>query len=166
MDKTAIWAEGLSKKYPGSKRFAVKDLSLRVKPGEVYGFLGPNGAGKTTTIRLLMNFIWPSKGAAYILGSDAVADSVAAHEDLGYIPGELSLYPKMTGREMLEYTTSLQPLKNKKTLPSLAGRFNAELDVKIQNLSKGNWSKSQKLAALQFLLAATIWPRCKKCATG
>ena len=105
----AIAAYDLSKKYPGTETFAVRGLDFDIKKGEVYGFLGPNGAGKTTTIRMLMNFIQPTKGEAKILELDSVNDSVEIKSKIGYLSGEIALYPKMTGRQFLEYMSELQP---------------------------------------------------------
>jgi ABC-2 type transport system ATP-binding protein len=118
-------------------------------PGEVYGFLGPNGAGKSTTIRLLMNFIQPTKGTATIFGKDIVSDSVAIKQSVGYLAGEVALYPKMTGREFLDYMAALQPSQPKSYIKELAGRFQANLDVKIRDLSKGN---RQKIGLLQAFM--------------
>lgn len=146
MSSPAISIKGLSKRYSDSAPYALKDLSLQISPGEVYGFLGPNGAGKTTTIRLLLNFIQPTAGTATILDKDIVNDSVAIKRDIGYMSGELALYPKMTGRQFLHYMADLQPLKKHKALDDLAKRFDIALDTKIRNLSRGN---RQKIGILQ-----------------
>src|ERR1700722_13536381 len=99
----AIEIKKLSKRYPGRSEFALKDLSLKVMPGEIYGFLGPNAAGKSTTIRTLMNFIQPTAGTAEILGLNIVGDSVKLKRQVGYLAGDVALYPKATGRQLLEY---------------------------------------------------------------
>jgi ABC-2 type transport system ATP-binding protein len=148
--KAAISIDDLSKRYGSSDKFAVKKLSLQVMPGEVYGFLGPNGAGKSTTIRMLMNFIQPTKGSAQILGHDVVKDSVTVKQDIGYLSGDVELYPKMTGKDFLEYMAQLQPSKSKTHINDLAKRFKANLNVKIRDLSKGN---RQKIGLLQALMA-------------
>lgn len=142
----AIDIIGLSKKYPGSKVFALQNLNLDVKPGEVYGFLGPNGAGKTTTIRLLLNFIQPTNGRAQILGRDIVDDAVEIKRQVGYLSGEIALYPKMTGQEFLKYMAELQPPKNKGYAAELVKRFQASPKMKIRELSKGN---RQKIGIIQ-----------------
>lgn len=139
----------LGKRYSSSKTFALKDLNLQVKEGEVYGFLGPNGAGKSTTIRLLMNFIQPSAGHAKIMGLDAVKDSMAIKNNVGYLSGEVALYPKMTGRQFLAYMSDIQQMKSKKYLNELVGRFQANLNYKIRDLSKGN---RQKIGLLQAFM--------------
>jgi ABC-2 type transport system ATP-binding protein len=95
----AIRTEGLSKDY-GSVQ-ALRELDLEVTPGEVLGYLGPNGAGKTTTIRLLLALVRASAGRAEIFGVDCQNDPVAAHRRLAFVPGEVSLWPSLTGVETL-----------------------------------------------------------------
>ncbi len=138
----------LTKRYSGSDKLAVDDVSLVVKPGEVYGFLGPNGAGKTTTIRLLMNFINPTGGTATILGKDIVNDSVAIKRSVGYLSGDFAVYPKMTGRQYLMYMSQLQPAKAVYTR-ELANRLKADLSTRLGNLSRGN---RQKIGIIQAFM--------------
>jgi ABC-2 type transport system ATP-binding protein len=145
----AIAAYDLSKKYPGTKNFAVRGLDFDIKKGEVYGFLGPNGAGKTTTIRMLMNFIQPTRGEAKILDLDSVSDSVEVKSKVGYLSGEIALYPKMTGRQFLEYMSELQPPKRKDYQRQLVRLFEFTSSQKIGNLSKGN---RQKLGLIQAFM--------------
>src|SRR5262245_31694743 len=94
----AIETESLTKRF--GNLVAVDHLDLTVERGEVFGFLGPNGAGKTTTLRLLLGLIRPSAGSARILGVD-VSDVRAAHRHLAFVPGDVSLWPKLTGEESL-----------------------------------------------------------------
>lgn len=138
---------GLTKRYPGAADYALKRLSITVNRGEVYGFLGPNGAGKTTAIRLLMNFIQPTVGQATILGLDVVLDAVALKRQLGYLAGEVALYPKMTGRQFLHYMSHLHEPKREAYLRELVRRFKAELNKPIKDLSKGNRQKLGVIAA-------------------
>lgn len=149
MAEAAISISKLSKRYGAGQKYALKDLTLQVMPGEVYGFLGPNGAGKSTTIRLLMNFIQPTNGTARILGKDILGDSVEVKKSVGYLSGEVALYPKLTGRQFLEYMSELSPPKNKNYVGELAGRFEANLDMRIRDLSKGN---RQKIGLLQAFM--------------
>ena len=107
----SISIDNLSKSYDGGKTFALDKLSLRVQPGEVYGFLGANGAGKSTTIRLLLNFIQPTNGSAQIMGLDSVADTVAAKRHIGYLSGDVALWPKVTGNELFAYLSKLQQIQ-------------------------------------------------------
>lgn len=145
----SILAEGLSKRYPGSKTFALRDLNLRIMPGEVYGFLGPNGAGKSTTIRTLMNFIQPTSGRAQILGSNIVKQAVEIKKKIGYLPGELNLYYRMSGRNFLAYMSELQPPRRVGYRRELANIFDANLDMRIGKLSKGN---RQKIGLIQAFM--------------
>src|SRR5918996_2255683 len=92
----------LGKRYDG-RIVAVDRLSLRVRHGEVFGFLGPNGAGKTTTIRILLDHIRPTSGRATVFGIETTDDPVAIHKRLGYLPGEFTLYDKLTGGQTLDY---------------------------------------------------------------
>lgn len=146
----AIATFGLGKRYAGSDKYAVKELNLNIMPGEVYGFLGPNGAGKSTTIRLLMNFIQPTDGHAIIKNKNIVNDSVEIKRDIGYLAGEVTIYPKMTGRQFLNYMQALQPPKRKSFVQELAKTFRVDLNQKIGALSKGN---RQKIAVLQAFAA-------------
>ncbi|HSX36902.1 MAG TPA: ABC transporter ATP-binding protein [Patescibacteria group bacterium] len=148
-ENVGIQTVDLSKQYPGTDYFALRDLSIQVKRGEVYGFLGANGAGKTTTIRLLLNFLQPSRGSAVVLGLDVVDDSVEIKRHVGYLSGDVALYPKATGREFLDYLGRLQGMKSQGYRKKLEQRFEADLDKPISSLSKGN---RQKLGVLQALM--------------
>src|SRR3989344_2634927 len=119
----AIAAYNLSKRYAKAQKYAVRGLDFDIKNGEVYGFLGPNGAGKTTTIRLLMNFIQPTLGEAKILDLDTVTNSVEIKSKVGYLSGEITFYPKMTGRQFLRYIEELHPPKNGSYLRQLIRLF-------------------------------------------
>lgn len=145
----SISIKGLSKSYDGSKTFALDKLSLQVQPGEVYGFLGANGAGKTTTIRLLLNFIQPTSGTATVLGKDIVHDSIAVRRHIGYLSGEIALWPNVTGTELFAYLSKLQQKDNRAYLAELIEKFQAEPTKRIGELSKGN---RQKIGIIQALM--------------
>jgi ABC-2 type transport system ATP-binding protein len=102
----AIVVENLTKFYGRTR--GVEELSLEVREGEVFGFLGPNGAGKTTAIRVLLDFIRPTRGRATVLGLDAQRDSMEIRRRVGYLPGEPGLYDHMTGEEYLAYLASFR----------------------------------------------------------
>jgi ABC-2 type transport system ATP-binding protein len=148
MDNALVLTK-LSKKYPGTDVYALKDLSLHVLPGEVYGFLGPNGAGKSTTIKTLMNYIQPTSGSATIFGHDIVKDSVAIKPEIGYLAGDGAVYPKMTGRQFLEYLGELQPPVTQAYKLELAKRLQATLDKPLGTLSRGN---RQKISIIQAFM--------------
>ena len=136
---TAIKTEGLTKYYGDVA--GIVDLDLAVESGEVFGFIGPNGAGKTTTIRLLLNLIFPTRGAGTIFGIDIVDDSLSIRRRVGYLPGDLALYPSMTGREFLLYFSRLRGIDTAAATGRLAERFDLDLDRRIREYSKGNRQK-------------------------
>ena len=109
MTGAAVAAEGLTKFY-GSSR-GVEDLSFEARPGEVFGFLGPNGAGKTTTIRLMLDFLRPTRGSIRVLGLDPRRDAREVHARTGYLPGELALYDRLTGAENLRFFGTVYGLR-------------------------------------------------------
>ena len=106
MDTPVISTERLTKSY-GPHR-GIVNLDLTIREHEVFGFLGPNGAGKTTTIRTLLDFIRPTQGRASIFGLDCQRQGVAIRRDVGYLPGEFTLYGHLTGKEFLQYVASLR----------------------------------------------------------
>jgi len=140
-----ITVSGLTKSF-GTRR-GIRDVSFGVRPGEVFGFLGPNGAGKSTTIRLLLGLYRPTAGAASVLGLDPIGDAVAVHRDVGYLPGELALFPRLNGREHLERFAAARGLRDFSLRDELIARFGAELDRPVRTLSKGNRQKLGIVAA-------------------
>lgn len=146
---TSIVATKLTKYYEHDKTPALDSLSLDIKSGEVYGYLGANGAGKSTTIRLLMNFLQPSSGSAKICGLDIVSDSVQVKRHVGYLSGDVALYPKVTGDELLDYLGKLHGRVQADYRYKLEKRFDAETHKPISALSKGN---RQKIGIIQALM--------------
>lgn len=120
---------------------ALVDLDLEVRQGEVFGFLGPNGAGKSTAIRTLMDEIRATSGSATMLGRDVHAEAVALRRDLGYLPSDLALYPKLTGRETIEFFAGLRGLRDLSFAEELAARLEADLTKRVGELSTGNRQK-------------------------
>jgi ABC-2 type transport system ATP-binding protein len=143
----AIRTDGLTKYY--GKQCGIEDLDLEVRPGEVFGFLGPNGAGKTTTIRLLLGLIRPTRGGATLLGLDLRHDSVAIRSRVGYLPGDLALYERMRGRDLLEFLGRMRDDVPAAAYESLAERFDLDLQPHVHDLSKGN---RQKLGVVQAFM--------------
>jgi ABC-2 type transport system ATP-binding protein len=133
-----------------TKRFghlvAVDDLSLRVEPGEVFGFLGPNGAGKSTTIRLLLGLIRPSAGSAEIFGV-AAGDVRHAHQHLAYVPADVSLWPALTGAEIFELLGNVGPHVDIGYRTELVARFQLDLNRPGKAYSTGNRQKVALVAA-------------------
>jgi ABC-2 type transport system ATP-binding protein len=147
MTDSAIHTEGLTKHY-GSVE-ALIDLDLDVLPGEVFGFLGPNGAGKTTTIRTILDEIRPTAGSSSILGMDSREMSVEIRRHIGYVPGDLAMYPNLTGRDTLTYFANLRGGVDWGHVGELAGRLDADLDKKVGDLSSGN---RQKVGLIQAFM--------------
>lgn len=143
----AIKTVGLTKHY-GDFR-ALIDLDLEVMGGEVFGFLGPNGAGKTTMIRTLTDEIRPTGGTASIAGLDCQRDSVPIRAHLGYLPGDLAMYPKLTGRETLTFFANLRGGVDWSFVESLAARMDADLSKRVGELSTGN---RQKIGLIQAFM--------------
>jgi ABC-2 type transport system ATP-binding protein len=119
----------------------ISDVSLEVPAGAVFGFLGPNGAGKSTTIRLVMGLYRPTSGSARVLGLDPVADGATARRRIGYLPGELALFPRLTGREILDRFARARGVRDDGPRAALVERLDAELDRPVRMLSKGNRQK-------------------------
>jgi ABC-2 type transport system ATP-binding protein len=140
----AIRTEGLSKRF--GDVLAVDRLDLCVRPGEVFGFLGPNGAGKTTTIRLLLHLLRPSAGRAWLMGVPT-ENVEAAHRHVGYVPGEVALWPQLTGREVLTVLGNLSGQVDTAFLAELLERFRLDPDVRTRSYSKGNRQKVALIAA-------------------
>jgi ABC-2 type transport system ATP-binding protein len=138
---------GLSKDY-GSGR-GLFGLDLQVGQGEIFGFLGPNGAGKSTTMRLLLDLIKPTSGSAQLFGLDSVKDSLAIHRRVGFLPGDFALYPKLTGRAVLDYFAELRGDVDRRVRDSLVERFDADLERPVRQLSTGN---RQKLGLIQAFM--------------
>ncbi len=140
--------EELTKDYG---RFRALDhLSLEVGPGEIFGLLGPNGSGKSTAIRLLLGFLRPTSGAAWINGHNCWSDSVAARRHVSYLPGELRLYENMTGRQLLRFLSDLRGGAPRAEVDQLARTLDIDLSRPIAQLSSG---MKRKVALLQVLVA-------------
>jgi ABC-2 type transport system ATP-binding protein len=120
---------------------ALDGLDLVVGRGEVFGFLGPNGAGKTTTIRLLLDLIRPTGGSATVLGLDPRRDGVALRARVGYLPGDVNLPPRLSGRAYLSDHAAVRGLDLTSTIGELADRLGADLDRPMGELSLGNRRK-------------------------
>jgi ABC-2 type transport system ATP-binding protein len=142
----AIDAEGLIKTYG---RFRALDgLDLRVATGEVHGFLGPNGAGKTTAIRVLLGLLRTDGGTARLLGGDPWADATTLHRRLAYVPGDVTLWPNLSGGEVIDLLGRLRGGLDRKRRDMLLDRFELDPRKKGRTYSKGNRQKVALVAAL------------------
>jgi ABC-2 type transport system ATP-binding protein len=142
-----IEIENLTKSY-GSHR-GIIDVDLVVNEGEAFGFLGPNGAGKTTTIRTLLDHIRPTSGQARIFGIVTTEDPVAIHKRIGYLPGEFSLYDKLTGGQTIDYFANLRGGVDAAYQADLIRRLDLDTSRKFKEYSKGNKQKVGLIVALQ-----------------
>ena len=142
-----IQIEKLTKSY-GSHR-GIIDVDLEVTEGEAFGFLGPNGAGKTTTIRTLLDHIRPTSGRALIFGIETTRDPVAIHRRVGYLPGEFTLYDKLTGGQTIEYFANLRGGVDPVYQADLIARLDIDPTRKFREYSKGNKQKVGLVSALQ-----------------
>lgn len=145
--KIAIQTARLTKDY--GQGHGLFDLDLEVRSGEILGFLGPNGAGKSTTMRLLLDLIKPTSGSATLLGLDSRADSLEIRRRVGFLPGDLALYPMLSGAAMLDYLAELRGGVKKRVRDGLVERFDADLGRRIRELSTGN---RQKLGLVQAFM--------------
>ena len=141
-----IVVSGLVKSF-GTTR-ALNGLDLEVEAGEVYGFLGPNGSGKTTTIRVLLGLLRADAGHASLLGGDPWRDAVALHRRLAYVPGEVSLWPNLSGGEVVDVLGRLRGDLNRRRRDELLQRFELDPTKKARTYSKGNRQKVGLVAAL------------------
>jgi len=142
-----LHTDNLTKDYG---RFRALDaLTLTVQPGEVFGLLGPNGSGKSTALRLLMGFLRPTRGGAWINGHDCWGDGVAARRHVAYLPGELRLYENMNGQQLIHFLCDLRGQSHTPDLATLATRFDIDLDQPLSRMSSG---MKRKVALLQVLV--------------
>ncbi|WP_029289215.1 ABC transporter ATP-binding protein [Cellulomonas sp. HZM] len=142
----AIAVEGLVKTF-GAKR-ALDGLDLHVATGEVHGFLGPNGAGKSTTIRVLLGMIRADEGRATLLGGDPWREAVELHRRLAYVPGDVNLWPSLTGGEAIDLLGRLRGGLDPARVRDLVERFELDTRIKGHAYSKGNRQKVALVAAL------------------
>jgi len=146
MTMNAIRTDGLTKRF--GRVTALDELNLTVDRGEVMGYLGPNGAGKTTTIRLLLGLLRPTSGRCEVFGLDANRQAVEAHRRLSFVPGEASLWPRMTGAETLHVLGNVHGRVDTGYRDELTERFELDPSKKVRAYSKGNRQKVLLIAAL------------------
>jgi len=142
----AITVSGLRKSY--GKTLALDGFDLAVTRGEVHGFLGPNGSGKTTTIRVLLGLLRADGGTARLLGGDPWSEATALHRRLAYVPGDVALWPALSGGEVIDLLGRLRGGLDPGRRTSLLQRFDLDPTVKARAYSKGNRQKVALVAAL------------------
>jgi ABC-2 type transport system ATP-binding protein len=141
----AISTEGLVKSF--GRTSALDGLDLTVRTGEVHGFLGPNGAGKTTTIRILLGMTRADQGTARVLGGDPWSDATELHRRLAYVPGDVTLWPNLSGGEAIDLLGRMRGGIDKLRKAELLERFDLDPRKKARAYSKGNRQKVALVAA-------------------
>lgn len=143
---TAIRLNELTKHYGRTR--ALNDLSLDVATGEVYGFLGPNGAGRSTAIRVMLDLLRADSGTAMLLGLDSRRDARALHRRVAYVPGDVALWPRLTGGQAIDVLLALNGGGDTTRRADLIERFKLDPSVRGKAYSKGNRQKVALVAAL------------------
>ncbi len=141
-----IEVNNISKAYGNVQ--ALKQVSLSLEKGNIYGFIGPNGAGKTTLIRVLLGLIKADEGDAKVFNEDAWQDAVSIHQNVAYVPGDVNLWPNITGGEAIDILMGLKSSKNGKKKEALYEQFDFNPRKKCRSYSKGNRQKVALIAAL------------------
>ena len=143
--RAAIEITNLTKKF-GAVR-ALDGLNLTVREGEVHGFLGPNGAGKSTTFRVLLGLVKPDSGTARLLGGDPWTDAVSLHREIAYVPGDVTLWPSLTGGETIDLLARMRGGIDEQRRAELIERFELDPHQKCRTYSKGNRQKISLISA-------------------
>ena len=144
-DRGAIEIRGLTKNFGKVK--ALDGLDLTVREGEVHGFLGPNGAGKSTTIRVLLGLVRADAGTARLLGGDPWNDAVSLHRAIAYVPGDVTLWPSLTGGETVDLLARMRGGIDEQRRAELIERFDLDPHKKCRTYSKGNRQKVSLISA-------------------
>lgn len=137
--------KNLTKRF--GKFHALNGVNIELNKGEIYGFIGPNGAGKSTTIRVLLGILKATEGTAKIFGKDAWNDAVEIHKRIAYVPGDVNLWPNLTGGEVIDLFISLRGGNNKSRRAELIKKFDLDPTKKCRTYSKGNRQKVALVAA-------------------
>jgi ABC-2 type transport system ATP-binding protein len=141
-----ISVQGVDKAFGSG--VALDGLDLEVAAGEVHGFLGPNGAGKTTTLRILLGLVRADRGRVAVLGGDPWHDAVALHRRLAYVPGDVALWPNLSGGEVIDLLGRMRGGLDERRRADLVERFDLDPTKKGRSYSKGNRQKVALVAAL------------------
>lgn len=144
-----IETKSLSKDYLNGEVKALRNLNLKIKEGEIFGFIGPNGAGKTTTIKLLLDLVRPTEGSAKIFGLDINKNSVIIRQNIGFLPGEIFLQENISGIECIKYFSGFKQKTEVQYLKSLIKTLGLDVNKKVGDYSKGN---KQKLAIILAMM--------------
>lgn len=140
-----VEVNGLTKKF--GKFTAIDNISLTINEGDIYGFIGPNGAGKSTTIKVLLGMLKPTKGTVSIFGKDAWKDAVEIHKKVAYVPGDVNLWPNLTGGQVIDLFLKMRGSHDPKKRDELIERFQFDPGKKCRSYSKGNRQKVALISA-------------------
>ncbi len=132
--------ENLTKKF--GDFYALNGVNMELNAGEIYGFIGPNGAGKSTTIKSILGLLKPTQGLIEVFGKDAMAEAVEVHKDIAFVPGDVNLWPNLTGGEIIDFFLHLHPNANHEKKRDLIKRFELDITKKCSAYSTGNRQKS------------------------
>ncbi|WP_268912929.1 ATP-binding cassette domain-containing protein [Lentilactobacillus sp. SPB1-3] len=144
-DNVVLHLDHLQKTF--GKFQALKNITFDVNKGEVFGFIGPNGAGKSTTIRTLLGILKRTDGEATIFGEDVWANRVSIHKRIAYVPGDVYLWPNLTGGEIIDLFLKMNDNRHTKRTDELIGKFDLDITKKARTYSKGNRQKVALVAA-------------------
>ncbi|GFG67306.1 tetronasin ABC transporter ATP-binding protein [Mycobacterium kubicae] len=142
---TPIEIDGLTKRFGAAR--ALNGLDMTVREGEVHGFLGPNGAGKSTTIRILLGVVKADGGTVRLLGADPWTHAVELHRQIAYVPGDVTLWPSLTGGETIDLLARMRGGIDNKRRAELIERFELDPHKKVRTYSKGNRQKVSLVSA-------------------
>ncbi|MBU9720902.1 MULTISPECIES: ABC transporter ATP-binding protein [Bacillaceae] len=142
---SVLTVKNLTKKF--GKFTALDGVNLEVNSGEIFGFIGPNGAGKSTTIRVLLGILKATEGDIKVFGKDAWADAVEIHKRVAYVPGDVNLWPNLTGGEVIDLFVKLRGSNNQSRREELIKKFDLDPTKKCRTYSKGNRQKVALIAA-------------------
>lgn len=144
--ETIVEVKQLQKRF--GKTNVLSDVNFTIQAGEILGYVGPNGAGKSTTIRILLGLIKASSGTAKIFGQDVWRDAVAIHKRIAYVPGDVYLWPNLTGGQIIDLLLKLHGQADYQKRDMLIKKFNFDPRKKARSYSKGNRQKVALIAAL------------------
>jgi ABC-2 type transport system ATP-binding protein len=145
MEMAIIETNSLVKRF--GKFTALNEVNIEVNEGEVYGFIGPNGAGKSTTIKILLGILKATSGEAKLFGKNAWKDAVDIHRKIAYVPGDVNLWPNLTGGEVIDLFARLRGGTDKRRTNDLLEKFNLDPSKKSRTYSKGNRQKVALVSA-------------------
>lgn len=145
---TVLSIEGLTKQFGKFK--ALDGLELELKEGEIFGFIGPNGAGKSTTIKAVLGMLKPTQGKITLFDKDATKDIAQVHKDIAFVPGDVNLWPNLTGGEIIDFLLSLHDNANYERKKALIKRFGLDTSKKCKTYSTGNRQKVALIAAFSI----------------